>query len=442
MDPESPTSSLPSTSSGESSTSSLPSTTSGTGTGTGRILFNRYELGRLLGRGGSAKVYLARDLQSNSHVALKVFSKATKSPTAVAVREISLMRKLCHKHVLRLIEVLASRSKIYLVLELARGGELFTRVESRGKLPEETARKYFRQLISALRYCHSRGVFHRDLKPENILLDENGDLKIADFGLGSLSGLTHSDGLFHTVCGTPAYVAPEVLAQKGYEASKVDVWSCGVILFVLCAGYLPFNHPNLMTMYRKIYRAEFRFPKWISPELRSLICKMLDPNPQTRITLEGTDGITSHPWFLSGIDDTQWTAEMRSHEDMFKLEDKLEEKRVLNAFDIISFSACDLSRIFDPAMSVRERFFTAEPAESVLTRVEEAMEGEGMVLMSSREKGSEGIRIEGQNGNFVANVEARCVRDGLSIVEVVKGDGSRERLFWIEKLGPALNRPV
>lgn len=427
----------------ESPTSSLPSTSSDTGAGTGRILFDRYELGRLLGRGGSAKVYLARDLQSNSHVALKVFSKSTKSPAAVAVREISLMSKLRHKHVLRLIEVLASRSKIYLVLELARGGELFTRVESRGKLPEETARKYFRQLISALRYCHSRGVFHRDLKPENILLDENGDLKIADFGLGSLSGLTHSDGLFHTVCGTPAYVSPEVLAQKGYEASKVDVWSCGVILFVLCAGYLPFNHPNLMTMYRKIYRGEFRLPKWISPGLRSLICKMLDPNPQTRITLEGTDGITSHPWFLSGIDDTQWTAEMRSHEEEFKLEDKPEEKRVLNAFDIISLSAgCDLSRIFDPAMSVRERFFTAEPVESVLTRIEEAVEGEEMVLRSSGEKGSEGIRIEGQNGHFVANVEARRVRDGLYIVEVVKGDGSRERLFWKEKLGPALNRSV
>jgi carbon catabolite-derepressing protein kinase len=427
----------------ESPTSSLSSTSSGTGAGTGPILFNRYELGRLLGRGGSAKVYLARDLQSNSHVALKVFSKSTKSPAAVAIREISLMSKLRHKHVLRLIEVLASRSKIYLVLEFARGGELFTRVESRGKLPEETARKYFRQLISALRYCHSRGVFHRDLKPENILLDENGDLKIADFGLGALSGRTHSDGLFHTVCGTPAYVAPEILSKKGYDASKVDVWSCGVILFVLSAGYLPFNHPNLMTMYRMIYRGEFRFPKWISPGLRSLISKMLDPNPKTRITVEGTGGITSHPWFLSGRDASNWTDEMRSHEDMFKLDDKLDEKRVLNAFDIISFSAgCDLSQIFDPAMSVRERFFTAEPAESVLTRVEEAVEGEGMVLTSSGEKGSKGILIEGQNGNFIANVEVRCVRDGLSIVEVVKGDRSREKLFWKEKLGPALNRPV
>lgn len=352
------------------------------------------------------------------------------------------MRKLRHKHVLRLIEVLASRSKIYLVLELAHGGELFTRVESRGKLPEESARKYFKQLISAIRYCHSRGVFHRDLKPENILLDENGDLKVADFGLGTLSGQTQN-GLFHTVCGTPAYVAPEILAKKAYDASKVDVWSCGVILFVLTAGYLPFNHPNLMTMYKKIYRGDFRFPKWISPGLRSLISQMLDPNPETRITIEGADGITSHPWFLSGIDADKWAAEMRSHEDMFKYEDKADEKRVLNAFDIISFSAgCDLSQIFNPAVSVRERFFTAEPAESMLKRVEEAGKEEGMGLRSSEEKGSKGVLIEGQNGNFVASVEVCCVRDGLSMVEVVKGDGTREKLFWKERLGPALNRPV
>ncbi|KAJ4764275.1 CBL-interacting Serine/Threonine-kinase [Rhynchospora pubera] len=430
----------------DSPTSSFPSTNSGTSAGTGRVVFDRYEIGRLLGRGGSAKVYLARDLQSNSHVALKLFSKSSKAPagTAIAVREISLMRKLRHKHVLRLIEVLASRSKIYLSLELARGGELFTRVESRGRFPEETARKYFRQLISAVRYCHSRGVFHRDLKPENILLDENGDLKIADFGLGALSGGTNPDGLFHTLCGTPAYVAPEVLAKKAYDASKVDVWSCGVILFVLTAGYLPFNHPNLMTMYRKIYRSDFRFPKWISPTLRSLISRMLDPNPATRITVEGVDGITSHPWFLSGIDAAEWTSEMRSHEDMFKFEDKSDdEKRALNAFDIISFSAgCDLSPIFDPTVSVRERFFMAEPAETVLKRVEDAVEGEGMRLRSSGEEESKGVLIEGQNGNFVASVEVCCASYGLSMVEVIKGDGSSEKLFWKEKLGPALNRPV
>jgi carbon catabolite-derepressing protein kinase len=427
----------------DSPTSSLPSTGSGTGPGTGRILFDRYELGRLLGRGGSAKVYLARDLHSNTHVAIKIFSKSAKSSavpgTAVAVREISLMRKLRHKHVIRLIEVLASRSKIYLVLELARGGELFTRVESHGMLPEECARKYFKQLISAIRYCHSRGVFHRDLKPENILLDENGDVKIADFGLGTLSGQTET-GLFHTVCGTPAYVAPEILGKKGYDASKVDVWSCGVILFVLTAGYLPFNHPNLMTMYKKIYRGEFRFPKWISPGLRSLISRMLDPNPETRITVEGACGITSHPWFLHGVDAAKWTAEMRSHEDMFKFGKKTDEKRVLNAFDIISLSAgCDLSQIFDPA---RDRFFTAEPAESVLKRVKEAGKGAAMELRNSAEEGSKGVMIEGQNGNFVASVEICCVRDGLSMVEVVRGEGTLEKLFWKEKLGPALNRPV
>ncbi|KAJ3682892.1 hypothetical protein LUZ60_013119 [Juncus effusus] len=425
MEPDNPTFSSPSTSASMSSD-------------TGRVIFDRYELGRLLGRGGSAKVYLARDIQSNKSVAIKVFSKSAKYPssTGSAIREISLMRLLRHKHVLRLKEVLASRSKIYLVLELAKGGELFSKIESHGRFSEEKARNYFKQLISAVRYCHSRGVFHRDLKPENLLLDDNGDLKVADFGLGVLSGRTRSDELFHTVCGTPAYVAPEILSKKGYNASKVDVWSCGVILFVLTAGYLPFNHPNLMTMYKRIYRGEFRFPKWISHDLRVLISGMLDPNSETRITV---DGVIKSRWFLNGTDENKWTAEMRSSENMFRSEKKVDEERVLNAFDIIGFSTgCDLSRIFDPAEPVQERFFVAEPAESVLSRVEDSVRKDGIRVKRRGEKGRSEIWMEGPNGNFVGSVDVCFVREGLSMVEVVKG----ECRFWKEKLAPALNRPV
>jgi 5'-AMP-activated protein kinase catalytic alpha subunit len=126
---------------------------------------------------------------------------------------------------------MASKTKIYFAMEYVKGGELFNKV-AKGKLKEDMARKYFQQLIGAIDFCHSRGVFHRDIKPENLLLDENGDLKVSDFGLSALWESRRQDGLLHTMCGTPAYLAPEVINRKGYDGAKADIWSCGVVLFV------------------------------------------------------------------------------------------------------------------------------------------------------------------------------------------------------------------
>jgi serine/threonine protein kinase len=179
------------------------------------------------------------------------------------------------------LEVIASKTKIYIVLEYVTGGELFDKIVHQGRLNEDDSRKYFQQLIEAVDYCHSRGVYHRDLKPENLLLDSNGNLKISDFGLSALPQQVREDGLLHTACGTPNYVAPEVINDKGYHGASADIWSCGVILFVLMAGYLPFDESNLMTLFKKIHRAEFTCPSWFSPGARKLILKILDPNPKT-----------------------------------------------------------------------------------------------------------------------------------------------------------------
>ncbi|KAE8773679.1 CBL-interacting protein kinase 29 [Hordeum vulgare] len=188
------------------------------------------------------------------------------------------------------------------------GGELFSLVDSDGRMTEDLARHYFRQLVSAVRYCHSRGVYHRDIKPENLLLDGEGELKVADFGLGAIA-----------LCGTPAYVAPEILSKQGHHPAKVDIWSCGVVLFVLAAGYLPFNDTSLINMYRKIYAGRFRCPNWFSPALRHLLRRILDPNPATRID---TDGIMEHPWFCHGAGgDGELEKLMRGHEEAwFKME--------------------------------------------------------------------------------------------------------------------------
>ncbi|KAJ1426133.1 Serine/threonine-protein kinase, active site [Sesbania bispinosa] len=220
------------------------------------LLLGRFELGKLLGHGTFAKVHHARNIKTGEGVAIKIINKEKILKTGLVShikREISILRRVRHPNIVQLFEVMATKTKIYFVMEYVRGGELFNKV-AKGRLKEEVARKYFQQLICAVEFCHARGVFHRDLKPENLLLDENGNLKVSDFGLSAVSDQIRQDGLFHTFCGTPAYVAPEVLARKGYDGAKVDIWSCGVVLFVLMAGYLPFHDRNIMAMYKKIYK--------------------------------------------------------------------------------------------------------------------------------------------------------------------------------------------
>ena len=214
------------------------------------------------------------------------------------------MKMVKHKYVVGMIEVLASKTKIFIVLELVTGGELFDKIVSVGKLSEEQALFYFSQLVEGVEYCHKLGVCHRDLKPENLLLDEHGNLKISDFGLSSLYvGDAESDGtsrteLLHTTCGTPNYVAPEVLADQGYDGKKADVWSIGVILYVLLAGFLPFDESTIVALFAKIQKAEFTYPSWFSPAVRGLLDKMLVADPKVRVSLTK---VKEDPWMQSGM---------------------------------------------------------------------------------------------------------------------------------------------
>jgi len=409
------------------------------------VLLGRYELGDLLGRGASAKVYRARDLLTGRSVAIKSFPNpraagAEKGRRPVAIeREAAILRRLRHRHVVRLHEILATRKKVHFVLDLAAGGELFSLVDASGRMTEDLARHYFRQLISAVRYCHARGVFHRDIKPENLLLDEAGELKVADFGLGAVA-----DGnLRHTLCGTPAYVAPEILSRKGYDPAKVDIWSCGVVLFVLAAGYLPFNDASLVNMYRKIYAGRFRCPSWFSPALRDLLRRLLDPNPDSRTD---ADGIVGHPWFCHGAGDEELARLMRGHEEepWFKPEFKEEDMaREMTAFDILSFSAgSDLSALFGAGPG-KERVFVSEPAAAVLSRVEAAGRKEGYRVRREGKRGTGPVYLEEESGGgIVAKVSVFKLADAVSVVEVVKGDGAEAALFWTERLEPAVKPPV
>ncbi|GMQ09229.1 hypothetical protein CsSME_00052677 [Camellia sinensis var. sinensis] len=253
---------------------------------TSNLLNNKYELGRLIGSGSFARVYHAKNLLTGETVAMKVVSKDKIIKAGMmdqVKREISIMKKVHHPNIVKLHEVMATKSKIYFAMEYLRGGELFEKV-SQGQLKEDSARNFFKQLVCAVDFCHSRGVYHRDLKLENLLLDENGNLKVTDFGLSAFSENLKQDGLLHTACGTPVYVAPEVIGKRGYDGAKADLWSCGVILFVLLSGYLPFQSKNIISMYKKIYRADFKFLPWFSPETQMIVNGLLDPNPITRIS--------------------------------------------------------------------------------------------------------------------------------------------------------------
>jgi len=272
-------------------------------------IVGNYELGKILGEGTWGKVKLGLDRRTQKQVAVKILDKQQIRQQNMGVqikREVNILKKMKNKnpHVVQLFEVLASKSKIYLVLELVTGGELFDKLveEHPYHFTETRAAYYFRQLVSAVELCHELGVVHRDLKPENLLLDEHDNLKVSDFGLSALyesnDGSTFSKscraGLLHTTCGTPNYVAPEVLKSDGYDGRKADIWSMGIILYVLVTGTLPFDEPKLPTLFEKIQRADFHFPRYLSNEISDLISSILVVDPKDR---PGIADIKRHPWY-------------------------------------------------------------------------------------------------------------------------------------------------
>lgn len=259
----------------------------------------QWELHRTLGEGTFSKVKLGIHCETGEQCAIKIIDKESLAKQGLEEqlkREIAIMKVLRHKHVVQLHEVMQTVNHIYIVLELIPNGELFDHIVENRRFAEDMARKYFQQLISGLYYCHGQSIAHRDLKPENLLLDKDYQLKISDFGLSNLQRPGEELG---TVCGTPNYVAPEVLSDRGYNGCLADVWSCGVILFVMLAGYLPFDDTNTNALFNKIERGEYRMSRHFSESAKDLIAKLLVVDTTKRLTLQE---IIQHPWFSEGFD--------------------------------------------------------------------------------------------------------------------------------------------
>ncbi|CAH8338103.1 unnamed protein product [Eruca vesicaria subsp. sativa] len=414
----------------------------------GSVLMLRYEIGKLLGQGTFAKVYHARNLTSGDGVAIKVIDKdrllKVGGMSDQIKREISVMRLLSHPNIVELHEVMATKSKIYFVLEHVKGGELFDQV-STGKLKEGVARKYFQQLVHALHYCHSLGVCHRDLKPENLLLDEHGNLKVSDFGLSALADSRRLDGLLHTTCGTPAYVAPEVISRQGYDGFKADVWSCGVILFVLLAGYLPFRDSNLIDLYKKIGKAEFKFPNWFAPGAKRLLKRILDPNPNTRIS---TEKIMQSSWFRKGLEEERdVAADAETQEVVVDTEpimdcDKAKKQQCinLNAFEIISLSTgFDLSGLFEKGEEKEEMRFTSNREASEIT--EKLVEvGRELKMKVTKELQGWRVKMEGKKAGPRVEAEVFEIAPSFHMVVMRKsgGDTAEYKRLMKETIRPAL----
>ncbi|CAI9279545.1 unnamed protein product [Lactuca saligna] len=365
------------------------------------LLLGRYEIGKLLGHGTFSKVYLGRNVKTNEFVAIKVIDKE----------------------------------------QILKGGLI----------------SHIKREISILRRVRHPNIVQ--------LFEGFVMLVVSDFGLSAISEQIRGDGLFHTFCGTPAYVAPEVLGRKGYEAAKVDIWSCGVILFVLMAGYLPFHDQNVMVMYKKIYRGEFRCPRWFSPELSRLLKRLLQTNPVTRITIPE---LMENRWFKKGFknikfyleddklfsvkdedfkdDDIDYSSDQSSRPesptevDTRKRLTTMPRPASLNAFDLISFSpGFSLSGLFEDA-GEELRFVSGATVPHIISKLEEIAKGVSFKVRKKDFRVSlEGSR-EGVKGPLTIGAEIFELTPNLRMIEVKKNAGDKGEYdeFFDRELRPGL----
>jgi len=264
-------------------------------------LKKNYDIGKQLGSGNFAVVkiakYMGKDTNIPATVAVKIIDKSKVEDMNDITREIDIMQSMSHDNVIKLFEIYDEPKKMNLIMELVTGGELFDRIVAKGSYSEKDAAEVIVTLSGALAYLHDKKIVHRDLKPENILLATEADdapIKVADFGLARVCG---NGDLMKTACGTPGYVAPEILKNKGYDSGAVDMWSVGVILYILLCGFPPFYEEELPALFDQILHARYDFPSpwWdnISKDAKDLVVKLLELSPTKRLTAVQ---VMQHPW--------------------------------------------------------------------------------------------------------------------------------------------------
>ncbi|XP_078048196.1 serine/threonine-protein kinase MARK2-like isoform X3 [Augochlora pura] len=261
----------------------------------------KYKLLKTIGKGNFAKVKLAKHVPTGKEVAIKIIDKTQLNPNSLQklFREVRIMKMLDHPNIVKLFQVIETEKTLYLVMEYASGGEVFDYLVLHGRMKEKEARAKFRQIVSAVQYCHQKKIIHRDLKAENLLLDSEMNIKIADFGFSN--EFTPGNKL-DTFCGSPPYAAPELFQGRKYDGPEVDVWSLGVILYTLVSGSLPFDGSTLRELRERVLRGKYRIPFYMSTDCENLLKKFLVLNPTKRASLET---IMKDKWMNMGYDDDE-----------------------------------------------------------------------------------------------------------------------------------------
>ncbi|XP_020599251.1 CBL-interacting protein kinase 21-like isoform X3 [Phalaenopsis equestris] len=354
----------------------------------------KYELGRMLGEGNFGKVKFARRVDTGEAFAVKILDRKRildLKITEQIEREITTLKLLKHPNVVRLHEVSASKAKIYMILEYVNGGELFDKIESMGRLSEQFGLKIFQQLIDGISYCHDKGVYHRDLK---------------------------------------------VLLNKGYDGAMSDIWSCGVILYVILTGTLPFDDQNLAFLYQKIFKGATQIPNWLSPGAQNLLRRILDPNPRTRINVVE---IKEDSWFKQNYapaipydDDDMYIDDVSlSVKEPVDADEHRNKSTLINAFQLIGMSSYfDLSGFFEKEdVSERKIRFTSNyPPKDVYKKIEDLVTEMGFQVQRGNGKlkviqPTRGCSCPRSAGSLSVAAEVFELSPSLYVVELRKASG-------------------
>ena len=270
-----------------------------------------YEIKETIGKGTFSIVKLGINKITNEKVAIKILKKKKMQKNKDKLRlerEINILKRLHHINLIKIHKISEESDNYFIVMEYCENGELFNYIVAHERLSEEETAYFFYQLINGLDYIHHKNIVHRDLKPENLLLSQGNILKIVDFGLSNY--YYPEEQLLSTPCGSPCYASPEMVCGNKYNGFKIDVWSCGIIIFAMICGYLPFEDPNNEILFKKIMKCKVDYPEYLSEEVLDILNKIIVIDPNKRINIEQ---IRQHPFYLKGKNEFK-----KKHKDLIE----------------------------------------------------------------------------------------------------------------------------
>ena len=384
-----------------------------------------YTLGVTLGEGAFAKVKLATHNIIKEKIAIKIIDKfkLLKDETDIhrIKREISILKKIRHNNIIQLYEIMESKHNLYIVMEYCEGKELFDYIVKHKRLNEKDACILFQQLISGVDYLHKQGIIHRDLKPENILLDANNNIKLSDFGLSTFDTHNH---LLKTPCGTPTYAPPEMLRGDEYNGECSDIWSCGVILYAMLCGALPYVESKEEVILHKIIHKEFTLPSFLSRQAVDLINKMLTNEPKERI---GINGIIRHPWF--NIVKPKLYCGLDLNKVQPPVDEHILEKVKLYGYDVDKCRECVMKNKYDTLTAVYYLLVRKHVANGG-SSISDLQSKEFVNYVKAKESKNVNVNVNA-NGNITGSAE--CGNKNKQIVKCNNNNNQQQQQKHVKK---------